>query len=78
MYIPKTVLELMFSAETCATVTTLLWLHVKANFRIAVSSWHAYLQCRYVALAFAFPREYISSGIFWKDFQLSTCERVKE
>lgn len=78
IYVPRTVLELLFSAEICVTTTTLLQLLVQANFRTAMSSWYAYLQCTCVALAFSFPREYISSGDFQKDFQLSTCEGIKE
>lgn len=78
IYIPRTILELLFSAEICVTMTTLLWLLVKANFRTAMSGWCAYLQSACVALAFSFPKEYISSGDFQKDFQLSTCEGIKE
>lgn len=77
-FIHLPILKLLFSTEVRVTMTTLLWLLVKANFRTATSSWYAYLQCRYVALPFSFPREYSSSGDFQKDFQLSTCEGIKE
>jgi len=76
IYIPRTVAELPFSAEIRVTAAMLLWLHGKANFRTAASSWYAYLQRRYGALAFSFLRQYISSGDFQKDFQLSTCEGI--
>lgn len=75
--IPRTVPELLFSTEIRVTMTTLLWLLVKVNLRTATSSWHAYLQCKYIALAFSFSRDYISSGDFQKDFQLSTCKGIK-
>lgn len=78
IYIPRTALELLLYTEICVTMTTMLLPVVNPNTRTAASSWYTYLQCRYIALAFSFLRECISSGGFHKDFQLFTCEGIKE
>lgn len=70
MDIPKTVLEFMFSTETCATVSTLLWLHVKADFRIAGMPTFSAGMWLWPSL---FQRIISHQVLFGK-----TCERVKE